>query len=247
MKHTLIGLDLSFGEDLEIPYRPFVSIPITINFKMPTLMSRSQSSDNQIQMVKDFFSKENGSIAVSQAACSTHRVDISSKSPRKTFMPSFMEAIKGLYLVSNESQTVQDFEFRRFINEFGTHYASRTVLGVRLYAERRYSSSEKSLANDQDLNECNTATAIKLVGMQVEPDVEQCKVPQLLGQNFSSEYLQRYVVTTFGSYSFNNSAQWNRQISTMHKNGILFPVPIKRKLRPIVELFFDKNLHVNST
>ena len=41
----------------------------------------------------------------------------------------FIGAVKGLYLVINETKEKQDLELKRFINEFGTHYAQQTILG----------------------------------------------------------------------------------------------------------------------
>ncbi len=238
-------MNSNLGEDLEIPYRPFVSIPLILNFKLPALFTRSRAQDNQIEQVKSFFQKEGGSISVSEAMCATHRIDLSSRSKKKDLSTSFKEAVKGLYMVSNETEMRKDFEFHRFINEFGTHYASRTILGVRLYSERRYSFKETSEANDRDLKACNTANAVKLIGMQVNEDEFSCDSPDLLGQNFASDYLQRYVVTTFGSYAMNNFSEWNNQLKQMQTRGILSPTPVKRKLRPIVELFLDQSILVN--
>lgn len=84
--------------------------------------------------------------------------------------------------VSNETEAKKKFEFQRFINEFGTHYASRTILGVKIYSERRYSQSEKLNSSDRELKICNTAMATKLIGMQINADqMEKCNSPNLLG------------------------------------------------------------------
>ena len=234
------------GKDLKIPYRPAVAIPITLNFKLPILFSRSRTNDDEIERVKAFFDQEKGSIAISQATCSTHWVDLSWNGP-KVLTQTFIEAVKGLHMASNQSNLKQNLEFRRFINEFGTHYAKRTILGVRLYSERRYSMEESENLNDEDMKNCNTAMAIKLLGMQVDPNVDTCHVPSIFFKNFTSHQLQKYMITTSGSYALKNGTEWSQQVLEMHKNGILYPVPIKRKLRPIVELFFDKRLQVNIT
>ena len=39
-------------------------------------------------------------------------------------------------------------------------------------------------------------------------------------QNFTSNNLQRYVVTTSGSYAFTNSTDWSDQLKQMHEKGI---------------------------
>lgn len=72
---------------------------MTVNFEMPTLFSKSRSHDNQLEKVKAFFHRENGSIAISQAVCSTHRVDVSPRAPKKALTWPFIEAVKGLYMV----------------------------------------------------------------------------------------------------------------------------------------------------
>ena len=48
---SLIGFDSSLGEDLRIPYRPALTVPITAIFKMPTLLSRASSLDNRLDQL----------------------------------------------------------------------------------------------------------------------------------------------------------------------------------------------------
>ena len=45
---SLIGFDSSVGKDLHIPYRPTLSLPITVIFKMPTFLSRASSLDDKL-------------------------------------------------------------------------------------------------------------------------------------------------------------------------------------------------------
>ena len=45
---SLIGFDSSVGKDLHIPYRPTLSVPITVIFKMPTFLSRASSLDDKL-------------------------------------------------------------------------------------------------------------------------------------------------------------------------------------------------------
>ena len=65
------------------------------------------------------------------------------KRSKKQFTEPFLEAIKGLNLASNKSILEQKFELKRFIDEFGTHYSSSTIMGVKLLTERRYSFNER--------------------------------------------------------------------------------------------------------
>ena len=49
---------------------------IGLEASLPTLFSREEGSSNSVSKMRDFFTKEGGSIAVSEALCITHRVDI---------------------------------------------------------------------------------------------------------------------------------------------------------------------------
>lgn len=259
MKNSLMGFDSNFGEKLTIPYKPNVALPVSINMVMPTLFSRSSSHNDDIDRALNFFTKERGSIAISQAICSTHRVDLQSNSASKFTQP-FIEAIKGmhychtiqpksyyssgLHLASKKSELIQNSEIKRFIDEFGTHYATSTVLGVKLHAERRYSFQERSSNSDEDLKKCNTANGVKIVGMQINPDLVKCNSPSLLDSNFTSREMQRYLVTTSGSYAISNITNWSSQIVEMYTEGILYPAPIKRKLAPILDLLQEESIKV---
>ena len=107
-------------------------------------------------MIKDFFVKERGSIAVTQAICLTHKVDVADKS-RKVFVQPFIDSVKALnqvILKGDKDRQIQ--EFKRFVNEFGTHYASTTELGTKLIIERRYTAQERKGTKDKVLKDCNT-------------------------------------------------------------------------------------------
>ena len=73
--------------------------------------------------------------------------------------------------------------------------------------------------------------------MQVDPDLGKCKNDRLLNDTFNSTNLQRFVITTFGSYAVSNVTEWGNQIHEMYASGILFPVPLQRELVPILNLF----------
>ena len=45
-------------------------------FSIPSLFSREEGSSNTVSKTRDFFTKERGSIVVSEALCLSHRVDI---------------------------------------------------------------------------------------------------------------------------------------------------------------------------
>ena len=49
---------------------------LSLEASLPTLFSREEGSSKSVSKMRDFFTKEGGSIAVSEALCITHRVDI---------------------------------------------------------------------------------------------------------------------------------------------------------------------------
>ena len=126
------------------------------SIKLPSLFSRSWEKDGGINNVKDFFVKEKGTIAVTEALCITHKVDISDTS-KKTFKKPFIDTVISMNeAIVNGTLAHQLHEFKRFVNEFGTHYASSTELGTKLSIERRYSSQERRGVKDRELKNCNT-------------------------------------------------------------------------------------------
>ena len=124
--------------------------------RIPPLFTRSWSDNKDINRVKDFFVKESGSIAITDAVCLTHRVDISDLS-KKQFVEPFLDSVKSMHsVIKNGDTNDQVREFKRFVNEFGTHYSSAAEMGTRISIERRYSATERSGAEDNELKDCNT-------------------------------------------------------------------------------------------
>lgn len=133
--------------------------------------------------------EEKGSIALSEAICLTHKIDISDRyaqmffSPRgghshhfsardfrhrsrKYFVEPFIDSVKALALANGTAERIA--EFKRFVNEFGTHYSSTSEMGTKLSVERRYSSKERNSAGVDELKRCNTASGAKVLGFQAE-------------------------------------------------------------------------------
>ena len=77
------------------------------------------------------------------------------------FVEPFIESVRALNeVIINGSRSRQIQEFKRFVNEFGTHYASTTELGTKLTIERRYTMQERRGTKDKVLKDCNTLAGI---------------------------------------------------------------------------------------
>ena len=57
-----------------------------------------------------------------------------------------------------------------------------------------------------------------------------------------SNLLERTVISTYGSYIAESLVDWTKNIVTLVQNDAFFPHPIRRELKPLVELFTHKNL-----
>ena len=130
----------------------------------------------------------------------------------------------------------QKREFIRFVTEFGTHFATKIIMGVKLYSERRYSSNEKGQNTDDDLMKCNTLMATKLIGLQGRTDKDQCKDKSLLQEHSSNTNIQTHIMTSYGSYGTKamNISEWSKQIQDLEDSGNLYPRPIKREFVLII-------------
>ena len=93
------------GYGIEVLKKVKVRVPVhevvTIDVQLPTLLTRSSEGNRNIRELKFFFEKENGSIAVSEAICSTHQVDLVLAAKQKKFTKPFLDSIVGLQKASD--------------------------------------------------------------------------------------------------------------------------------------------------
>ena len=99
---STVGYGIEFGKDIEIKI-PVHKLATTFTIKVPTLLTRSSEGDEAVSELKVFFQNQNGSIAVSQAICSTHKVDLILAARKKRFTQPFLDSIVGLQTVSEVS------------------------------------------------------------------------------------------------------------------------------------------------
>ena len=113
--------------------------------------------------LKRFLDEKRGKVAVSEARCILARVDLSIKSPSKKFsnmvyqnqfstnfkvertklLSQFLDAAVELTKAADKDPIHQGWVFRMFVKEFGTHFSKNTWMGVKVYAERRYTEQVK--------------------------------------------------------------------------------------------------------
>ena len=104
-------------------------------------------------------------------------------------------------------------------------------MGVKLYAERRYSMDEKQHVTDDDLKRCNTEKGIKAVGFQMDPSSEGCRISELLDTRRSSSKIRNTIISTYGTFVIRKGpSNWNDHMTFLMKNKKLVPRVLKRDL-----------------
>ena len=93
-----MGLGVEVGKNVKVrvPYHGVVNFDI----ELPTILSRSRNGDATVKSLKLFFDSDNGSIAISQAMCTTHQVDLVLSSRIKRFEKTFLDSLLGLQKAS---------------------------------------------------------------------------------------------------------------------------------------------------
>ena len=82
-----------------------VVVPIqglmNVRLNLPTFLSRSSEYNTENIDLKMFLDKEKGSIAVSQAKCITHHINIALSAKNKRFTKTFLDAVLSLQLAAD--------------------------------------------------------------------------------------------------------------------------------------------------
>ena len=68
----------------------------------------------------------------------------------------------------------KDEAMRSFIQEFGTHYGKKTIMGVGLKFENRWTNAETEFNSEIKLNRCTAENGAKFFGMQLQDDTKDC-------------------------------------------------------------------------
>ena len=99
---------------------------------------------------KKILTKMGGEITVAKSTCLTNIVSIS-EYVRPLFTDDFITALERL---NNATEYTKKDEFIRFVKEFGTHYAKKTVMGAQLIYERRFATRKKGNLDKKSRNKC---------------------------------------------------------------------------------------------
>ena len=101
----------------------------------PNTVSYGEGDSESSSKLEEFYSKEGGSISRSEAQCSIFDVTIDIDDSNLRLHPGFIDAVKMVDLATTNLE--KDNAMQSFISKFGTHYQSKSVMGVGTEFETR--------------------------------------------------------------------------------------------------------------
>ena len=101
----------------------------------PDSASYGEGDSESSSSFEEFFSKEGGSISRSEARCSVFDVTIDIDDSNLRLHPGFIDAVKIIDLATTNSE--KEAAMQSFISKFGTHYQSKSVMGIGTEFETR--------------------------------------------------------------------------------------------------------------
>ena len=101
----------------------------------PNSASYGEGDSESSSSLEEFFSKEGGSISRSEARCSVFDVTIDIDDSNLRLHPGFIDAVKIIDLATTNSE--KEAAMQSFVSKFGTHYQSKSVMGIGTEFETR--------------------------------------------------------------------------------------------------------------
>ena len=99
MNSSTTGYGVELVQDLNVVV-PMSGL-MNVRLNLPTFLSRSSEYNTENIDLKMFLNKEKGSIAVSQAKCITHHINIALSAKNKRFTKTFLDAVLSLQLAAD--------------------------------------------------------------------------------------------------------------------------------------------------
>jgi len=217
----------------------------------PSLVTIAWENTDDVKNLASFFTVVKGAIAVSEAQCITHKIDVS-EFLTPSFHPTFVGVLR--ILAQQDTEVKQKRAFKRFVRDYGTHYVSSAFLGAKISSLTKYSSYERLNLGKQNLLECSSMQAFKKFKIDNEEkkkDDEENDESLNLSQCWSDGNENHLDVSGSSSRTrlVNFGTKPDKKLGKTDWKDIK-PIPIKIELTPIVNLFnpsaLDERYNVSS-
>ena len=115
MNSSTTGYGVELVQDLNVVVP--ISGLMNVRLNLPTFLSRSSEYNTENIDLKMFLDKEKGSIAVSQAKCITHHINIALSAKNKRFTKTFLDAVLSLQRAADVLNNTMRYYIFRFLIE----------------------------------------------------------------------------------------------------------------------------------
>lgn len=198
------------------------------------------SQSNTMDEINAFFSKDHGAISVAYMQCITAKIFVDYFDlPR--FKNGFKRAVYFLAKASKESEGRQKYFFRRFMNEYGTHYMTGTEMGATIMETRFLTRKARKSYSREHLNKCTKFGAHlkyedKVKGKaNASVDWHDCKDFQDEHNSTRDSLIKKETFVVKGcSPPKGDIQQWAAQTFT--------PMPLRFELSPVSNLLSEEVL-----
>jgi len=218
------------GTDLQVGLEADVTAGVEgvdVSTTIPPAFSRAWSQSESFKQSSSLFTSETGMMSTSQGVCIQYEMSLSTYMLPK-FTDPFTIALGELHDASKLSSTEQGSAFKKFVQNFGTHYMTDVQLGATFSQMSSYSQNIRKEMDHQTLEDCNYVSGAKAFGIPVEPDTTSCKTEDQSELNTYASADFNHQIVSKGSDP-TNIKDWATQEFT--------PIPLKYRFSPIANLF----------
>ena len=138
----------------------------------------------------EHYEKHQGSVSHGEARCNIYTITLYPDNPNVKLSENFQNRLKDIDLA--EEIPEKDEAMRSFIQEFGTHYGKKTIMGVGLKFENRWTNAETEFNSEIKLNRCTAQNGARILGMQLQDDTKDCANANLAIT--TGTYIHTYIV-----------------------------------------------------
>lgn len=215
------GFDLSFDLSVGVEKGP---VSANLSKNIPIFAGSRSGSSSDTNKMSAFFSQEKGAVTTSSAVCYTANYEI-----QWYQLPPFRSEF--LYAVKSLSDNPTTNNFKRFVQQYGSHFSRLTVMGAKLDLITMYTEEERLALGSDGMKKCTQSSSeYGLFFMKGRDSSAKCSVSSASSQTLVGTGRKRSLVSSFGAKPAATMDEW-------WKNTIGAPQPLKVQLESLVNLF----------
>ena len=204
---------------------------------VPPMFTRSWGNEESTHDMEQHFKSSRGSVSHAEGWCTVYKVNVYPENDDVRFADNFINDIRNID--KSETLSEKNAAMERFIEHFGTHYATETSMGVGIQFESRFAEDETSEHTVEERNKCTRKNGLKFFGVQLENDQTECSGSLSETTHGSVGSVSRFSSRTIGTFPVDDPGKWGTIVNANFADGKPDPSPIQRKFDLIINLFSD--------